>query len=103
MTQPEKSDYIIDRWSKFFGVDKVKLKDRSGARSPIWSKKRYLVLALHDNTAYNNQEIANMVGYRQRNNVTYHINTLREELSDKMYGQDNIKRTYDEFITYLNL
>ena len=103
MTQPDKSKYIIDGWCRFFGINKESLSDMSGARSSIWSKKRYLVLALNDNTAYGSQEIADIVGYRERSNVAYHIKRLREELSEKIYGQDKTKKIYKEFIAYLNL
>ena len=103
MTQPEKSDYIIDKWCEFFGIGKEKLQERLGIRSPIWDKKRYLVLVLDDNTAYSSQEIADKVGYKQRGNVNYHIRTLRDELGEDVYGRDKIKKTYSEFIAYLNL
>ena len=103
MTQPEKVKYIIDNSCVFFGIEKGDLIINVGSRSKIWFKKRFIVAALDEFTACNQEEIAELVGYKERTNVSTHLKKFKEELSTELYGYEKTKRIYNELLSYLNL
>ena len=103
MTQTEKVDYILQGACKYFGFTLEELQIKTGSRSPIWEKKRYLIHILENYTSCNYYEIANLLGYATHVNVLYHLRRINEELSDKSYGFDKTKRVYNELLNYLQL
>ena len=103
MTQPEKVDYILDNSCGFFGIKRGDLTINTGSRSKIWFKKRFIVAVLDEYTACIQEEIAVLVGYRDRTNVSTHLKKIKEELSGELYGCEKTKRIYNELLSYLNL
>jgi len=103
MTQPEKVEYIIDSSCTFFGIMRSELTANVGSRSKIWFKKRFIGAVLDDYTACTQAEIAKLLGYKERSNVSTHLRNIKEELSTELYGSEKIKRVYNELLSYLNL
>ena len=103
MTQPEKIQYILKGGCDFFGMTMDDLQKKTGSRSKIWDKKRFLIPVLNDNTVCNINDIANLLGYKSHASVLYHKNTINEELSGEIYGSEKTKKVYNEFLQYLKL
>lgn len=103
MTQPEKVEHIISGCCAYFGITKEDLTRKTGGRSSIWFKKRFVGYLLSNYTACNTFEIIEAIGYKQRNSITYHIKTLEDELSENTYGNNKTKMIYNELLSYLNL
>ncbi len=103
MTQPEKINMIIDGCCKYFGVERSELEKKTGSRSSIWNKKRFMIILLNDYTSCTVKEMADYLGYNQRQGIYYHIEQMRQELGNDMFGYDKTKMVYKELLSYLNL
>ena len=103
MTQPEQINNILIGGCKYFGLTMDELQIKTGSRSIIWEKKRYLIPILDEYTVCNTDAIANYLGYKSRANVIFHRKNIREALSDEVYGETKTKRIYNELLSYLNL
>lgn len=102
MTQPELVDYILKRGAEFLGID-LSVVTKPHTRTPQWVCKRYLIVLLKDYTILNDEEIAKALKYRQHGTITHHYKVMKEELSEKMYGQQKTKIIYNQLINYLKL
>ena len=103
MTQPEKAEYIISRGCKYFNIDRDDLSPKSGGRSSIASKKKYILMVLSEHTVYNLKELGKLMEYNYVGNVGKLIAGLKDELSGELYGCEKTKRIYNELLSYLNL
>ena len=104
MTQPEKKEYILRRASEYFGISVEKMtSQRNGNRSALFGKKKILIPVLYNYTDASLTEIAQILGYKAMQSVSYHLKNLKQELSGELYGSQKTKMVYEELLTYLNL
>jgi len=103
MTQPEKVEYIMNKGCEYFGFKRDILNESVGTRDNIHKMKRYIALAIINKTEITMGEIASLLGYFSKDNVSVAIKKIKEELSDEFYGINKTKEIYNEFISYLNL
>lgn len=103
LTQPQKVEYILTKGCEYFGLDKSLLKKKFSRGEGRWAMKRYLIPVLYGHTISSEEDIANLLGYKNKSNVAYHIKKMKEELSDETYGSDKTKAIYKEFLAYLNM
>lgn len=103
MTQPEKIDHIFNGCVNYFGINKEDLYDKKKKSDMLWDKKRYIAYILYNNTFMTLRQIGSLVGYKSHDLVLYHVNAMKDLLSDASYGSDKTKRLYKELLTYLNL
>ena len=103
MTQVEKVDYIMKKSCTYLGVTPDELKPRSRPKSELLMGRRFIIKTLADHTTLSFDTVANLLGYKGHSNILYHFNVINDDLSDKTYGSDKIKRLYKEYLDYLNL
>ena len=103
MTQPEKIEYIINRGCEYFGLKRDFLTESPGTRNNIHRIKRYIALAIVNETETTMQDIALLLGFYDKNGVSISLKKINEELSDEFYGINKTKVVYNELLSYLNL
>jgi len=103
MTHPEMVNKILSGCCEYFGVPRDAIKDNAGTRSPLWGKKKYIIVLLYDYTACTLWDIAGILGYRSHSNMLYHYKKIKEDLSGEFYGSEKTKLVYNALLTYLNL
>lgn len=97
---------ILNKACEYYGVDIDSLLATQRGRlksSDVWRWKRYLVLILYENTGLVASEIQSILGYKQVQTVLYHIERLKDEISEQSYGSAKTKRDYNELVKFLEL
>ena len=103
MTQPEMIEKILSGSCEYFGVPRNAIKNKVGTRSPLWGKKKYIIVLLYDYTACTLWDIARILGYNSHSNMLYHYKKIKEEISGELYGSEKTQLIYNELLTYLKL
>jgi chromosomal replication initiation ATPase DnaA len=98
----ELSDNIIKGFCSFYKITPVSLKLYK--RSPyLVQRKRMLSYLLSEHTKMSQDQISSLFGYKNHTSVTHHIIEMRNQLSDKFYGDEETKKTYKQLLKHLKL
>lgn len=103
MTQPKKIRHIIKKSTEYFGISEDFFFKKAGTRNNVHRIKRYIAYILSNETELLLSDIAELLGYYNKDVVSVSISKLKEELSDNFYGNNKTKMIYNELLSYLNL
>jgi hypothetical protein len=102
MTQPELIEHLISRGCEYLGIKLPTPKGINPTKAD-WRRKRYLLVILSDYTILSQQEIAELLGYKQHGTVSFHYKNMKDDLSDNTYGNNKTKVIYNNLLNYLKL
>lgn len=92
--------YIVSRGHQFFNMEYPRLyyRDKSDHAS-----RRFIVAVLKNYTLASEQEICDLLIYSSKRSMWSSYQTIKDELSDDLYGSDKTKFIYNQLINYLKL
>lgn len=100
MNKEDKKEYIFNGMSKFFGIERKMLFNKLRHR-PITTRKKYAAMLLNKYAGYIHEELFEILGYTNRSSVTNAIGKLEEWLLPKPFGDDKVKREWDNLLLHL--
>ena len=102
LTQPQKIDAIIDGSCAYFGIKKEKLIGSYGTRNNIHKYRRYIAFVLSERVELPMADIAQVLGFWDKNRVSLALTRMRDELSTEFFSLKKTKEVYGDLVKYLD-